>query len=659
MLDTVDMVVVLVYFAIILAVGVLASCKSKRTTIQGYFLAGRNMNWFLVGTSLFVSNVGSEHFIGLAGSGALNGIGAASLALNPFFLLQLLGWVFVPVYIASKTSTMPEYLEKRFGGKRLRIYLAVLSLVLYCLTKLSVNLYAGALFIQESMGWNLYISITLLISITGVLTVTGGLTVVMYTDSFQAVLMLVGSVVLTAQGFLQVGGYQVMKDKYMMSSPNLTRIEAVYNITINSTNECIRYPNPQAFNLLRGINDDDVPLLGFIFGQTPSSIWYWCADQVIVQRTLAARNLSHAQGGTILAALLKTLSVFFMLVPGLIARILYTDDLSCIPGDHCMKVCGSKVGCSNLAFPKIVLEILPSGARGLMMAVMVAALMSDLDSIFNSGSTLFTLDLWQRLRKNSSNRELMIVGRLFIIVMIGISIAWVPIILQFQNGQLYFYIQEVTNYISPPIAAIFVAAVLWGKCTEKGAFYGGLVGSLLGVARLITIFVFQPPRCGEADTRPYLITSMHYMYYAAILFFTSLVVAVVVSCFTEPTTNNIARLTYWTRNNEENIAHETELQKMNLDQSDCDDDVIVIEGNPPDSDVETITNNGYSAQSCLKTCLNFICGIGESPQPTLNEQDTTTYQSSLKQNPKTKIFLTFLLFVCLGIGAFIYIYWSI
>nr|XP_026691838.1 sodium/myo-inositol cotransporter-like [Ciona intestinalis] len=360
MLNTVDMIVVLVYFAIILAVGILASCRSKRTTIQGYFLAGRNIIWFLVGTSLFVSNVGSEHFIGLAGSGALNGIGAASLALNPLFLLQLLGWVFVPVYIASKTSTMPEYLEKRFGGKRLRIYLAVLSLVLYCLTKLSVNLYAGALFIQESMGWNLYISITLLICITGVLTVTGGLTVVMYTDSFQAVLMLVGSVVLTAQGFLQVGGYQSMKDKYMMSSPNLTRIEAVYNITINSTNECIRYPNPQAFKLLRGINDDNVPLLGFIFGQTPSSVWYWCADQVIVQRTLAARNLSHAQGGTILAALLKTLSVFFMLVPGLIARILYTDDLSCVPGEHCMKVCESNVECSNLAFPKIVLGILPS-----------------------------------------------------------------------------------------------------------------------------------------------------------------------------------------------------------------------------------------------------------------------------------------------------------
>uniref|UniRef100_H2ZIK5 Sodium/myo-inositol cotransporter n=1 Tax=Ciona savignyi TaxID=51511 RepID=H2ZIK5_CIOSA len=529
MLDTIDMVVLLIYFILILGVGIYASCRSRRTTIQGYFLAGRNMNWILVsgGTSLFVSNVGSEHFIGLAGSGALNGIGAASLAINPIFLLQLLGWIFVPVYIASQTTTMPEYLEKRYGGKRLRIYLAVLSLILYCLTKLSVNLYAGALFIQQSMGWDLYISITLLICITGVLTITGGLTVVMYTDSFQAVLMLVGATVLTVQGFVQVGGYEGMKAKYMTSSPNLINIEEVYNVTVNSSNECIPYPNPEAFN-----------------------VW-----QVIVQRTLAARNLSHAQGGTILAAVLKTLSVFVMLMPGLISRILYTDELACVPGDHCLKVCGSSVGCSNLAFPKLVLGILPflnsqtdytiysgdsPGARGLMMAVMIAALMSDLDSIFNSASTIFTLDLWKRLKKSTTNTELMIVGRcykiflLILSVVIGVSIGWVPIILQFQKGQLYFYIQEVTNYISPPIAAIFLMGVLWGNCTEKGAFYGGLVGSLLGVSRLLVIFVFKPPKCGEVETRPAFLTSMHYMYYSALMFFVTIIVAVIVSHFTTP-----------------------------------------------------------------------------------------------------------------------------
>uniref|UniRef100_H2ZK32 Uncharacterized protein n=1 Tax=Ciona savignyi TaxID=51511 RepID=H2ZK32_CIOSA len=496
-LSVADLSVVLVYFLLILIIGIAASCFSRRDTVQGYFLAGRNMNFLMIGASLFVSNIGSEHFIGLAGSGASGGIGVGAWELNALMLLQLLGWIFIPVYIASGICTMPEYLEQRFGGKRLRIYLATLTLVLYCLTKISVNLYSGALFIQQSMGWHLYSSVTLLVCVTALLTVTG---------------------------FISVDGYYGMKEKYMQATPNITYIQQKYNISF--------LYKTFTYNVLQGITDDEMPWLGFLLGQTPSSIWYWCTDQVIVQRALAARSLSHAQGGTLVAGFIKILPMYIMVMPGMISRVLFTNEIACVPGEHCYQVCESESGCSNLAYPKLVLRVMPSGARGLMMAVMIAALMSDLDSIFNSASTIFTLDLWKRLRKSATNTELMIVGRLFIILLVGISIAWVPIILQFQGGQLFFYIQEVTNYISPPIAAIFLTAILWKGCTEKGAFYGGLVGSSLGLARLITIFIFKPPKCGEEDTRPSFLSSMHYMYFSAILFFLTICIAVLVSLFT-------------------------------------------------------------------------------------------------------------------------------
>ncbi|XP_002130755.2 sodium/myo-inositol cotransporter [Ciona intestinalis] len=658
-LNTADLSVVVVYFLLILIIGVVASCLSRRDTVQGYFLAGRNMNFFLVGASLFVSNIGSEHFIGLAGSGASGGIGVGAWELNALMLLQLLGWVFIPVYIASGICTMPEYLEKRFGGKRLRIYLATLTLILYCLTKISVNLYSGALFIQQSMGWHLYSSVTLLVCLTALLTVTGGLTVVMYTDSLQAVLMIGGALYLTIQGFIYTDGYYGMKEKYMMASPNITYIEDTYNITVNESDSCFPKPREDSFTMLKGITDDEMPWLGFLLGQTPSSIWYWCTDQVIVQRALAAKSLSHAQGGTLMAGFIKILPMYIMVMPGMISRVLYKNEIACVPGEHCYQVCGSESGCSNLAYPKLVLGVMPSGARGLMMAVMIAALMSDLDSIFNSSSTIFTLDLWKRLRKSASNTELMIVGRLFIVLLVGVSIAWVPIILQFQGGQLFFYIQEVTNYISPPIAAIFLTGILWRGCTEKGAFYGGLVGSTLGLARLITIFVYTPPKCGEIDTRPWFLTKLHYMYYSAILFSTTIIVAVVVSYFTRKSqVQDLARLTYWTRNVSLPPPEKYELGLIKSENSikksderdipsDAEDEVSII-NSPPTT---------FSLKQCMVKSARFVCGIKDPADIAAKEEEKVF--PSMHQGRREKIFLSAALFLILGCGVFMYIFWSV
>lgn len=546
-MEVADIAIVAIYFIVVLLIGFLAMWKANRSTVSGYFLAGRSMNWAAVGASLFVSNIGSEHFIGLAGSGAASGFSVAAWELNALLLLQLLGWMFIPVYIQSGVYTMPEYLSKRYGGRRLKVYFAALSLILYIFTKLSVDLYAGALFIQESLGWNLYLSIILLIAMTALLTVTGGLVAVIYTDTVQAFLMIAGALCLTGISLFKVGGLEGLKSKYMQASPNITAILlSSPNLTYYESCHHHLHPKPDALKILRGPKDLDLPWPGFLLGQTPASIWYWCTDQVIVQRVLAAKNIAHVKGSTIMAGFLKILPMFIIVIPGMISRVFFADELACISPEHCMEVCGSAAGCSNVAYPRLVMSVMPVGLRGLMMAVMIAALMSDLDSIFNSASTIFTLDIYKMLRKQVSSRELVIVGRLFVVVMVIISIAWVPVIIEMQGGQMFYYIQEVSDYLTPPIAALFLLGVLWHRCNETGAFWGGFVGFVLGALRLILAFVYREPHCNQPDERPSFIKDLHFMYVAAILFWVSVLVTIVVSlCTPPPKKAQIRTTTLW------------------------------------------------------------------------------------------------------------------
>lgn len=538
-LDVWDFVAVGLYFAAVLGAGLYAMCKSNRGTVSGYFLAGRYITWLPIGASLFASNIGSEHFIGLAGSGAASGIAVGAFELNACMLLQLLGWVFLPVYIASGVCTLPEYMKKRFGGRRIRVYLATLSLMLYVFTKISVNLYSGALFIQQALQWNFYISVLLLLVATAITTVTGGLAAVIYTDTLQAFVMLTGAVILTILSFLKVGSYSELYHQYM---------EAVPNTTLANPNETCGYPRPDSWYMLRDASGSDMPWPGFLFGQTPASIWYWCADQMMVQRTLAARSLSHAQGGTLFAGYLKLFPVFLLVLPGMISRVLFTDEVGCSDPDVCFEVCQNRHGCSNIAYPKLVLEIMPTGLRGLLLSVMLAALMSDLTSIFNSASTLFTMDIYRYIRTKAANRELMIVGRVFVCVMIGVSIVWIPIIQGMQGGQLYIYIQAVSAYLAPPIASVYLLAVLWKRGNEKGAFCGLMTGLVIGVVRMILDFAYQEPECGSPDERPAIVSRLHYMYFAMLLFLLTGLIDIVISWLTEkPTPHQIIRTTFWSR----------------------------------------------------------------------------------------------------------------
>ncbi|XP_053750543.1 sodium/glucose cotransporter 2 isoform X3 [Panthera pardus] len=459
-----DILVIAAYFLLVIGVGLWSMCRTNRGTVGGYFLAGRSMVWWPVGASLFASNIGSGHFVGLAGTGAASGLAVAGFEWNALFVVLLLGWLFAPVYLTAGVITMPQYLRKRFGGHRIRLYLSVLSLFLYIFTKISVDMFSGAVFIQQALGWNIYASVIALLGITMIYTVTGGLAALMYTDTLQTFVILGGAFVLMGYAFHEVGGYSGLFDKYLGAMTSLTVSEdpAVGNIS----SSCYR-PRPDSYHLLRDAVTGDLPWPALLLGLTIVSGWYWCSDQVIVQRCLAGKNLTHIKAGCILCGYLKLMPMFLMVMPGMISRILYPDEVACVVPEVCKRVCGTEVGCSNIAYPRLVVKLMPNGLRGLMLAVMLAALMSSLASIFNSSSTLFTMDIYMRLRPHAGDRELLLVGRLWVVFIVAVSVAWLPVVQAAQGGQLFDYIQAVSSYLAPPVSAVFVLALFVPRVNEK------------------------------------------------------------------------------------------------------------------------------------------------------------------------------------------------
>ncbi|XP_060997453.1 solute carrier family 5 member 4 isoform X4 [Dama dama] len=400
-----DISVIVIYFVLVMAVGLWAMLKTNRGTVGGFFLAGRDVTWWPMGASLFASNIGSGHFVGLAGTGAASGIAIAAFEWNALLLLLVLGWFFVPIYIKAGVTTMPEYLRKRFGGKRLQVYLSILSLFICVALRISSDIFSGAIFIKLALGLDLYLAIFILLAITAIYTITGGLASVIYTDTLQTVIMLIGSFILMGFAFAEVGGYENFTEKYMNAIPTIVEGD---NLTIQS--KCYT-PQGDSFHIFRDAVTGDIPWPGTIFGMTVVAAWYWCTDQVIVQRCLSGKDMSHVKAACIMCGYLKLLPMFLMVMPGMISRILFTEKVACVVPSECVKHCGVKVGCSNYAYPMLVMELMPNGLRGLMLSVMLASLMSSLTSIFNSASALFTIDLYTKIRKRASEKELLIAGR--------------------------------------------------------------------------------------------------------------------------------------------------------------------------------------------------------------------------------------------------------
>uniref|UniRef100_A0A8C2DZG2 Sodium/myo-inositol cotransporter 2 n=1 Tax=Cyprinus carpio TaxID=7962 RepID=A0A8C2DZG2_CYPCA len=504
----------------------------------------------------------------------------------------------IVIYIVT---TMPEYLQKRFGGKRIQLFLCVLYLFIYIFTKISVDMYAGAVFIQQALQWNIYLAVVLLLGITALYTIAGGLAAVIYTDAVQTIIMVIGALILMGFSFAEVGGFQAVLDKYPQAIPS-----------IRVPNTTCGIPREDAFHIFRHPVTSDLPWPGVILGMSIPSMWYWCSDQVIVQRSLASKNIVHAKGGSLLAAYLKVLPFFMMVIPGMISRILYPDEVGCGDPEVCKQVCGNPVGCSDIAYAKLVMELLPAGLRGLMMAVMLAALMSSLTSIFNSSSTIFTMDLWRNIRRTASEWELMIVGRVFVLVLVVVSVLWIPLVQASQGGQLFIYIQSISMYLQPPITVIFFTGCFWKRTNEKGAFWGLIVGMVVGCTRMILDFVYPTPQCYESDTRPDIIKYVHYLYFSIILTLLTLTVVVCVSLATEKPTP------------------------------------------------EQVRNSASSkaGSSKLKSALFWICGMekqkGEKPKSPPPETPTC----SLEEDPCMRHLVNANLIICMSVAVFLFAFWA-
>jgi solute:Na+ symporter, SSS family len=507
-LASLDWFVIAAYFLVVFGVAIHATLRERRKargeTSADYFLAGRNVGWFVIGASLFASNIGSEHLVGLAGSGAASGVAPGHFEVLASLILLLLGWVFVPFYIKSGVFTMPEFLERRYSAGA-RWYLAGVSILAYVLTKISVTIFAGAI-VFRSIGVEFWTGAIIVVVVTGAYTIFGGLRAVLYTDMVQTFVLIGGAVAVTLVGLSQVGGWGVLAETV----------------------------GPDFLDMWRPASDPEFPWAGILFGAPILGIWYWCTDQFIVQRTLSARNVAEARRGTIFAGFLKLLPLFIFVLPGIIATALVQQGRLALAN-------------ANEALPTLMTALMPVGVRGIIVAGLLAALMSSLSSVFNSCSTLITWDVYKKLNPGASERRLVWVGRASTAMLVVLGLSWIPFV-EAAEGGLYVYIQSIQAYISPPIAAVFLIGLLWSRLNAQGALASLLTGLALGMLRLVLEIVAGPGRAGLAEgSVAAWIVGINFLYYAILLFAVCSAVLVVVSLLTAPPDRQqIAGLTFAT-----------------------------------------------------------------------------------------------------------------
>ncbi len=435
--------------------------RQKEETSGDYFLAGRDATWIAIGASIFASNIGSEHLIGLAGAGASSGMAMAHWEIQGWMIL-VLGWVFVPFYSRSMVTTMPEFLERRYN-KESRSLLSIISLVSYVLTKVAVTVYAGGLVFKEVFGietiWGIdffWISAIGLVLLTAIYTVIGGMKSVLYTSVLQTPILLIGSLIIVVLGLRAVGGWDEM-------------------MRITSAVEVNQYGDSMT-NLIRSNRDENFPWLGVFIGSAVIGFWYWCTDQFIVQRVLSGKNETQARRGTIFGAYLKLTPVFLFMIPGMIAFAMAQKGVV-INGQ------AFTLSSSDAAFPTLVATLLPAGVKGLVVCGILAALMSSLASLFNSSAMLFTIDFYKKYKPTATEKKLLSVGRIATVVVVVLGILWIPVMRSI-GDVLYTYLQDVQSVLAPGIAAAFLLGILSTRPTPKGGMWGMIAGFVIGIMRI-------------------------------------------------------------------------------------------------------------------------------------------------------------------------------
>ncbi len=502
--QTLDWVVIAAYFGIIAAVAIWVMTRKQKST-EDYFLAGRNIGWFVVGASIFASNIGSEHVVGLAGAGAGGKIPMLIYELHAWLVITL-GWVFLPFYIRSGVFTMPEFLEKRFSSGT-RWFLSVFSLAAYVLTKISVTVYAGGIVIASILNIDFWTGALATVILTGVYTVLGGMRAVVYTEALQSVVLVLGAGALTFIGLDAVGGWDGMRQSL----------------------------EPGYLNMWRPATDPDFPWPSLVITSTIVGLWYWCTDQYIVQRVLSAKNIQEGRRGTIFGVLLKLLPVFLFLVPGVVALALKNKgELHWDTPDQ--------------AFAALLMNKMPVGLRGLVAAGLLAALMSSLASVFNSCSTLFTVDIYKKLKPNTPEKELLTIGRIATVIVVILGILWIPV-MQNISGVLYEYLQSVQAYIAPPIAAVFLLGIFHKRINSQGALSTLVMGLVVAFIRIILELMVDSLTPGSIL---HVFAASNFLTFAAWFFLFCVVWCLVVSLLTPaPAPESVQGLTFGTLTEEQ------------------------------------------------------------------------------------------------------------
>jgi SSS family solute:Na+ symporter len=496
-LGLIDWAVVALYFLLIAGISVW-SIRKRKDSPSDYFLANRNLGWFVIGASILASNVGSEHIVGLAGTAAKSGLAMGHYELHSWIVL-ILGWVFVPFYMRSRVFTMPEFLERRYNSNT-RWLLSVVQLLSYIIAKVSVTIYAGAVVFHAFLGVDFWSGAIILIVITGIYTIFGGLHAVMYTEALQAIVLLLGSILLTIFGLIEVGGWQGLVSMVPQSH----------------------------LNMFLPLSDPDFPWLGILFASPIVGLWYWCTDQHIVQRCLAARNEQQARRGAIFAAFLKLFPFFIFMIPGLIAYALLNSG----------KI---QMTSSDQAFPTLVKTLMPIGLRGILAGGILAALMSSLAAVYNACSTLFTMDIYRRFKPQTTEKDLVKVGRITTAVVVVLGMAWIPA-MKGISDVLYQYLQSVQSYLAPPIAAVFLLGVFSKRINGKGAYTAMVVGFIIGVLRIVLELAK-----GHLSGFAYSFATINFLYFCILLFLFSIGLMIIVSLLTEkPKLEQLNGLTFKT-----------------------------------------------------------------------------------------------------------------
>ena len=503
--------IVIGLFAVALIMIIVWVSRQKQNSASDYFLGGKDATWIAIGASIFASNIGSEHLIGLAGAGASSGMAMAHWEIQGWMIL-ILGWVFVPFYSRSMVYTMPEFLERRYNGAS-RTILSLISLISYVLTKVAVTVYAGGLVFQQVFGidtlWGIdffWIAAIGLVLITAIYTVVGGMKSVLYTSVLQTPILLLGSLIILVLGLRELGGWDEM-------------MRVCSAVTVNDYGDTMT-------NLIRSNSDPQYPWLGALIGSAIIGFWYWCTDQFIVQRVLSGKDEKQARRGTIFGAYLKLLPVFLFLIPGMIAFALSNQGIV-INGEV------FHLDTPDAAFPTLVAKLLPAGVKGLIVCGILAALMSSLASLFNSSSALFTIDFYKRFNPNTDPKKLVRIGQVATVVIVLLGIIWIPV-MRSMGDVLYNYLQEVQSVLAPGIAAAFLMGIMWKRTTAQGGMWGLLSGLIIGLTRLGAKiwFDFNPVE-GSHGWFQYLFYDCNWLFFCGWMLLFCVAVVFIVSMFTK------------------------------------------------------------------------------------------------------------------------------